>query len=62
MHIGFAMMIAPAFLSCFTTPASSAGILFLKTPLAAVVLMPAVSILSFSATGMPCKGPFHLLR
>ena len=48
---------APAALSRRTTSASSVGMRSLNTALAAVVRIPAVSIRSLSASGMPCKGP-----
>ena len=50
---------APASRSRRTTSASSVGTRCSKTALAAVVRRPAVSMLSFSAIGMPCSGPRH---
>src|SRR5215831_1079717 len=49
--------IAPACFRRRTDSASWVGIWFSNTALAAVVLMPAVSILSFTANGIPCSGP-----
>ena len=55
-------MTAPARRSRPTTSASEDGIRFSKSWLAAVVRTPAVSIRSFSATGIPCSGPRQLPR
>src|ERR1700678_3286933 len=44
---------APAAFNRRVTSASSVGTRFLQTPAAAVVLMPAVSMLSFRAIGTP---------
>ena len=49
-------MTAPAASSLRVTSASSLGIRSSYTLLAAVVLMPAVSMLSLSAMGIPCSG------
>src|SRR5579872_7308375 len=46
----------PAAFNRLVTSASSVGTRSLKTPAAAVVFRPAVSILSFSAMGTPYKG------
>ena len=50
---------APASFNLRTTSASSVGTRSLNKPLAAVVRVPAVSMLSFSAIGIPCSGPRH---
>jgi hypothetical protein len=55
-------IIAPAFFSLRITSASSAGMRSLNSSLAPVVRTPAVSMLSFMAMGIPCRGPRHLPR
>ena len=56
LMLSFARMIAPALLSFSTMNASSGGSDPAKSSEPAVVGMSAVSMLSLSATGMPCNG------
>ena len=53
-------IIAPAWRNCLTTKASLLVTLFLSANEPAVVgNVPVVSMLSFSNTAIPCKGPAH---
>ena len=53
------IMMPPAALSRAVTGASAAATLSISTLECAVVGSPATSMMSFSAKGMPCNGPFQ---